>query len=92
MDCDFKLYEHFVLMYNKNKSTLKYLLESGVPKIILIDVYKSLLRDNLIIPIEQLPEDDKKELVSECRTTGLFFTNESLIRSAKILHTLKFIK
>lgn len=88
MNVDFQLYEFFISMYNKDKSTLKYLLESEPPKRVLTRIYELLLLENLV-PIEQLPEDKKKELVSECRATGLFFTNESLIRSAKILHTLK---
>ncbi len=88
----FELYELFISMYHKDKSNLAYLIDSDVPKIILIEIYEALVKDNLITRIEQLPEEKKKELVSECRGTGLFFTNESLIRSAKILHTLKFIK
>ena len=88
MNVDLELYEFFMSMYNKDKSTLKYLLESEPPKIVLTRICELLLLDKMT-PIEQLQEENKKQLVSECRATGLFFTNESLIRSAKILHTLK---
>ena len=88
MNVDLELYEFFMSMYNKDKSTLKYLLESEPPKIVLTRIYELLLLDKMI-PIEQLPEEKKRALVTECRATGLFFTNESLIRSARILHTLK---
>ena len=89
MNVDFELYELFAEMYLKNN--LRYLLESSVPKLVLIDVYKILVKDNLLKPIEQLPDGKKQELVNECRATGLLFTNESLIRSARILHTLKLV-
>lgn len=89
MNVDYQLYDFFMSMYNKDKSTLKYLLESEVPVRVLVRIYDLLLLEKTIIPIEQLAEEKKKELVSECRGTGIFFTNESLIRSAKVLHTLK---
>lgn len=81
----------FVSQYKKNKTSLEYLITSAVPKKILLRLYEYFLIEENLTPIEKLPEEAKKELVNECRATGLFFTNESLIKSAKILHTLKFI-
>ena len=79
----------FVVMYKNGH--LDFLIESGVPKRILLRLYHLFLLEENLTPIEDLPEETKKELVKECRATGLKFTNKSLIEAARILHTLKFI-
>lgn len=75
-----------------NKGYLDYLITSVVPKIVLLKVYKLALREESLTPIENLSEDMKKSLVSECRATGIKFSNKSLIEAAKILHIVRFIK
>lgn len=80
----------FAGMYQREKSMLDFLITSEVPRRVLLTRYKLFLNEGLT-KIEDLPEDKKKELVDECRETGLTFTNESLRQSARILHTLKFI-
>jgi hypothetical protein len=87
---DLELASKFVSMYNRNKSMLDFFIESEVPKRVLLRTYELLVRENLT-RIENLPEEIKKELVRECRATGLKFTNETLRDAARILHTLKFI-
>lgn len=78
-------------MYNTGKITLGFLFTIGVSKEVFLATYKMLLKDGSLQPIEKLPEDEKKELVSECKTAELNFTNSTLIDAAKILHTIKFI-
>jgi tRNA nucleotidyltransferase/poly(A) polymerase len=80
----------FAAMYQREKGLLDYLIESAVPRKVLLRRYELLLMENLT-PIENLPDEIKKELVRECRATGLKFTNETLRNAARILHTLKFI-
>jgi hypothetical protein len=75
-----------------NKGLLDYLITSDVPKIVLLRVYDLMLTEENLTPIENLPEDQKKNLVTECRATGITFTNESLREAARILHVIKFIK
>jgi len=87
---DLELASKFVAMYNRNKSMLDFFIESEVPKRVLLRTYELLVRENLT-PIEDLPEEIKKDLVRECRQTGIKFTNETLRDAARILHTLKFI-
>jgi hypothetical protein len=87
---DLELASKFVGMYARNKSMLDFFIESEVPKRVLLRTYELLVRENLT-PIENLPEEIKKELVIECRATGIRFTNKTLREAARILHTLKFI-
>lgn len=80
----------FAGMYQRQKSILDYLIDSEVPRRVLLKTYELLLQEGLT-KIEDLPEDLKMNLVRECRETGLRFNNESLREAARILHTLKFI-
>lgn len=81
----------YLSMYNAGTASLLLLIDTPVSKEVFLSTYKNFIKEKLIEPIEKLPEENKKELVKECRDTGLSFTNESLINSAKILHTIKFI-
>lgn len=75
-----------------NRGNLDYLITSEVPKIVLLRVYNLMLIVEGLIKIEDLPdEEQKKNLVTECRATGIKFTNESLREAARILHVIKFI-
>lgn len=80
----------FAGMYQRQKSILDYLIDSEVPRRVLLKTYELLLQEGLT-KIEDLPEDLKMNLVRECRDTRLIFTNETLREAARILHTLKFI-
>lgn len=80
----------FAGMYQRQKSILDYLIDSEVPRRVLLKTYELLLQEGLT-KIEDLPEDLKMNLVRECRETRLIFTNETLREAARILHTLKFI-
>ena len=75
----------------KDMNYLLHILDTGISKKVMLLIYNDLLSDGWITPIENLIEYDKQQLVNECRATGLNFTNETLINSAKILHTIKFI-
>ena len=81
----------FIGMYNNNKSTLNFLFEGFVPKYVFRKEYEIMIRFYGLEPIENLEQGKKKELVSECRATGIFFTNQTLIEAAKTLHVIKFI-
>ena len=81
----------FIGMYNNNKSALNFLFEGYVPKHIFKREYEIMIRFYGLEPIENLGQEKKKELVSECRATGIFFTNQTLIEAAKTLHVIKFI-
>jgi hypothetical protein len=80
----------FAGMYQREKSMLDFLITSEVPRRVLLRRYQLLINEGTI-KIEDLPDDEKKKLVSQCRATGLRFTNESLRDAARILHTLKTI-
>ena len=81
----------FIGMYNNNKSALKFLFEAYVPKHIFRREYEIMIRFYGLDRIENLEDEKKKELVSECRATGIIFTNQTLIEAAKTLHVIKFI-
>lgn len=80
----------FAGMYKRERSMLDFLIESPVPRRVLLKRYELFLNEGMK-KIEDLPEDLKMNLVRECRETGLRFNNESLREAARILHTLKFI-
>jgi hypothetical protein len=80
----------FISQYNRGN--LDYLITSGVPKRVLLRVYDLMLVEENLTPIEKLPEEQKKSLATECRATGIKFSNESLREAARILHVIKFIK
>lgn len=90
MSPTFELSIYFVSFYNRTGNLL-FLISSHVPKITMLHLYDTFIMENSITPIEKLPEENKRQLVKECRETGWDFTNASLISSAKILHTIKFI-
>ena len=81
----------FTGMYNRDQSCLNYLFESHAPKYIYTRMYDKMVRLYGLTPIENLEEEEKKQLVSECRSTGIFFTNKTLIEAAKTLHVIKFL-
>lgn len=87
----------YVGMYKKERvmgikiNYLQHIIDSVISKKVMLLIYRDLIKDKWLTPIEDLPTYEKQQLVNECRDTGLFFTNETLIRSAKILHTIKFI-
>jgi len=87
---DLELAAKFTGMYRKHKDMLDFFIQSEVPKRVMLRTYDLLVKEDLT-PIENLPEEVKKELVKECRKTNLIFTNDSLREAARILHTLKFI-
>lgn len=82
----------FVKIYNDRKAEDKNYIPCGsVAKEIMIKMYDKFVAENLIEPIEKLPETEKKLLVEECRLTGEDFTNETLITTSKIFHVIKQI-
>lgn len=91
MTVDLNLLAFFASLYKKDKKNLDFLIESAVPKDVMSKVYEIMIRFYGLEPIENLEEEKKKELVSECRATGLFFTNKTLTEAAKTLHVIKFI-
>ncbi len=78
-------------MYNSGQVSLTLLFSIGVAKDVFISTYKSFIKEGILTPVESLPTEEKVSLVSECKETGLNFSNQSLTDSAKILHTIKFI-
>ena len=68
-----------------------YIPATSVAKAIFRLTYKSFITEKIMIPIEQLPTEEKKELVDECRKTGEFFTNETLTEKCKALYVIKTI-
>lgn len=83
----------FVTMFNKCKDdeAIKFFFEGAVPQDIFLSIYKTFIKENGLIPIEDLPKEKKIELTTECRKTGLNFTNETLTNACRILYTLNFI-
>jgi len=84
-----KLSAFFIDMYRKDNSVLKFFFESSVPKSIFLSNYKTFVRENGLIPIENLMIEEKIKLADECKATGI--TKNILADAARILHTLKFI-
>lgn len=85
------LVSFYIGMYNTGKVSLMLLFTTGVSKDVFLTTYRSFIKEEILIPIEKLPNEEKLKLVSECKETGLNFSNETLTNSAKILHTIKFI-
>lgn len=81
----------YISMFNGGRVSLGFLFTIEVSKEVFLSTYKKFVNDKILIPIEELPEEKKKELIKECRSTGLKFSNQTLTNSARILHTLKFI-
>lgn len=81
----------YLSMYNAGTASLLLLIDTPVSKDVFLSTYKMLIADKSIAKIEDLPNDDKIKLVTECRKTGLNFSNETLINASKILHVINFI-
>lgn len=77
--------------YLRDKKAFRCYSTMSVTKLTIIPTYFKMLRDYGLVPIEQLPVEQKKELVDEVNESGKFFTNETLTDAARMLHTLKFI-
>ena len=94
MKTDIDLAAFFVGVFNNNKGNkgcLEFLIESEVPKTVLIHTYNVFLKDEVLVPVELLTTEEKMKLVDKCRTTDLKFTNETLTDAARILYTINFI-
>lgn len=94
MKIDIDLAAFFVRLYNKNKRSkevLGFLVDSEVPKKVLLWAYNDFLSQEVFIPIELLLTDVKMILVDKCRETGLNFNNDRLTDAARILYTINFI-
>lgn len=76
-------------MYNNKSASLELLTECGVPKDIMLSTYKSLIREELLTPIENLMIEEKMKLWEECKK-HIFVTNK-IPDAARILHTINFI-
>lgn len=82
----------FVNQYNRTKENgLPRVNFGGVARYVMIQVYNEFVKDKILMPIEELSFDDKMSLVDECRATGEFFTNETLIEQSKMLHVIRTI-
>ncbi len=88
------IYEQMTIFFSvkKNNFPLDFLITAKVPVEVLSKYYEICIKTNEITPIEKLPESERRKLAVECRATGLFFSNRTLIQSAKILHILKSVK
>lgn len=84
---DQQLTAFFVSKYNEDKSTLKFCVDMEVPKITIGHTYKQFVKEELLIPIEKLPDEEKETLRQELIKLDIPVTKFS----AKILHTIKFI-
>lgn len=81
----------YVGVYNNDPKMLQHIIDSQASKIIMLQTYRMLVKENSLQEIHDIPISDKIKLVDECKLTGLKFNNERLIQACQILHTLKFI-
>lgn len=64
----------------------------SVAKKVILPLYDSFIDEGAMVAIESLTEEEKINLVNECREVkNVIYTNETLILTAKILHVLKTI-
>lgn len=77
--------------YLRDRKAFRCYSTMAVPRITIIPTYYKFIKDYGLIPIEQLPVEEKKQLVDEVNESGKFFTNETLTDAARMLHALKFI-
>ena len=91
-DVNIALTRTFVNIYLKCKEEgSSYIPNTNVAKIILGEAYNEFTKHGEILPVEDLSEERKMELVAECKATGEAFTNDTLTNKCKILHVLKEI-
>lgn len=82
----------FVGIYNNFKAKgIAYIPNTEVAKIVMISTYNSFVRNKEIKPIEELPEEEKKRLVAECREMKKDYTNTTLIEQVKVLYVIENI-
>lgn len=79
----------FIEMIKRDETALGFVLTSVVPVKVFISMYKLFIKENGLIPIENLLVEDKMKLWNECKATGI--SKDKIVDAAKILHTLKFI-
>lgn len=93
METDDDLCSLFVNFYNSMREKgVTFIPNSAVAVNVMTRVYNRFVKYGELIKIEDLPKDEKMELVNECREMkGVFYTNESLIMGCKILHVIKLI-
>lgn len=94
MNVEMKLIEFFreeLVRRNDSIEYLSYIIEGAVPKFIFLATYNMFLRDEVIIPVELLPMEEKIKLKDKLNETGLNFTNQTKTDAARILYTLNFI-
>lgn len=93
MEIDIDLCCLFVKHYNSHKEKgVVNIPDIEVAKIVMFRTYDKFIKDELIMPIELLPLNEKQDLVNECKEMkDIFYTNTSLTENCKILHLIKFI-
>lgn len=70
---------------------LVHIIECAVPKKVLLKKYEIGLYYKEFEPINEIAETEKRRLTETARSTGIKFTNKTLIEACKIIYYLQKI-
>jgi len=70
---------------------LPEIIQCGVAKVCFLKLYQVGHSYNSFLKIEDLPEKEKRDLIKKARSTGLNFTNKTLVEACKIIYYLNMI-
>lgn len=93
MNIDFHLSTMFIKFYNDLKRVgVTFIPDTEVAKYVFLRAYEDYVKIEILVPIEDLPKEEKLKLVSECREMkDVFYTNKTLKRNCKILHVINLL-
>lgn len=88
MNIDTELTVFFVGYYNKTK----IIPDSVVAKEILLKKYQQFLNEGILTPIENITQEEKINLVNECRSMkDKNYTNKTLKEQSIVLYLILFL-
>jgi hypothetical protein len=85
------IYESLCGVYARMYKEDKIIPWGTVARLAMISVYNKFVNDKSIIPIEELPEEEKKYLVAECNRSHPGHSNATLIEQCRMFHLTRIL-
>lgn len=87
-----KITSTYVDRFVKDKdSTINLICKATTPSLIIGDIYKMLIKDNSMQPITELSEQEKEEVFSLYKKSGMRHSKEKQIEICKAIYTICFL-
>lgn len=86
----FNLSTTYAAQYQENpEKFIRVIAKTGVPVKIMNEVYRILVKEKQIIPIEDLPKEEKILIIKQAEEAGT--VKEKLVSVCKVIHLFKQI-